>query len=401
MPHLFSPYTLKGVTLRNRIGMSPMTMYRSKDGKMDDFHLMYLGARAAGGFGLIYPEQIAISPEGRTTPHCAGLYEDAQMEGHARVTSMIRDMGSVAAIQLGHTGRNGSEVKPWVANMLGRQLSPEHPEGWQVVGPSNVPYGFDKRPYPVHELSRDEIKGLYRKYADTARRAAEVGYEWLEMHFAHGYLGASFYSPLANRRTDEYGGSLENRARFLLESIDAVREVWPEHLPLTARLGADDFNPDGAKFEESIEVVRWMKEHGLDMIDLSMGGNTDNMEAAWFGEPASWVERGARVRQDVGIPVTVSWNLGVPQNADKAIREEKIDLVLLGRPALANAHWPVWAARELGHADPFSLIPEDWAWWLRNFRGHEASIGWPAVHPQPVHSQPGQAKSAELMAGDD
>lgn len=381
MVHLFSPLTIKDVTLRNRIAMSPMTMYRSTDGHMDDFHLMYLGARAAGGFGLVFPEQIAIAPEGRTTVHCAGLWDDAQIPGHARVTSMIKDMGGVAAIQLGHTGRNGSELKPWVGNDLGVQIPPDHPEGWQVVGPSDVPYGFDKRIYPVHALTREEIKGLHRSYAEAARRALDAGYEWLEMHFAHGYLGASFYSPLANRRTDEYGGSKENRARFLLEAVDAVREVWPERLPLTMRLGCDDFHPDGVQFEDSIEVVGWMKERGIDLADLSMGGNTDDMRDSFFPHASAWVERGARVRREVGIPVGVSWNLGVPQNADRAVREEKIDLVLLGRPALANPHWPVWAARELGQDDPFGLVPEDWAWWLRNFRGHDASIGWPEAAP--------------------
>jgi 2,4-dienoyl-CoA reductase-like NADH-dependent reductase (Old Yellow Enzyme family) len=387
MPHLVSPFTLKNVTLRNRVAMSPMTMYRSTDGQMDDFHVMYLGARAAGGFGLVFPEQVAIAPEGRTTPHCAGIYDDAQIEGHARVTSMIDAMGSVAGIQLGHTGRNGSELKPWVAGELGRQLPPDHPEGWQVVGPSDVPYGFDKRPYPVHPLSVEEIKTIHRQYAEAAVRAHEAGYRWLEMHFAHGYLGASFYSPLANKRTDAYGGSLENRARFLIEALDAVREVWPEDLPLTARLGCDDYHPDGAQFEESIEVVRWLKDHGLDMIDLSMGGNTDDMRDAFFPTPSAWVERGARVRREVGIPATVSWNLGVPANADRAVREDKIDLVLLGRPALANPHWPVWAARELGHDDPFALVPEDWGWWLSNFRGHDPSIGWPGVTDAPEQLQ--------------
>ena len=379
MPDLFSPFTLKDVTLRNRIGMSPMTMYRSTDGKMDDFHVMYLGARASGGFGLVFPEQVAISPEGRTTPHCAGIYEDAQIDGHARVTAMIKDMGGVAGIQLGHTGRNGSELKPWVGGDLGQQLAPDHPEGWQVVGPSDVPYGFGKRPYPVHALTVPEIKDIHRKYAEAATRALEAGYEWLEMHFAHGYLGASFYSPLANHRTDSYGGSKENRARFLLEAMDAVREVWPEHLPLTFRLGADDYHPDGVQWEDSIEVIGWLQDHGADMADLSMGGNTDDMRDPFFGDVSAWVERGAQVKREVGIPVTVSWNLGIPQNADRAIRDEKIDLVLLGRPALANAHWPVWAARELGHKDPFSLVPEDWGWWLQNFRGHGPSIGWPEV----------------------
>ncbi|GAA1925892.1 NADH:flavin oxidoreductase/NADH oxidase [Nocardioides lentus] len=394
MPHLFSPYTLKDVTLRNRIAMSPMTMYRSTDGRMDDFHVMYLGARAAGGFGMVFPEQVAIAPDGRTTPHCAGIWSDDQVEGHARVTSMIDSMGSVAAIQLGHTGRNGSELKPWVGGGLGVQLPPDHPEGWQVVGPSDVPYGFGKRPYPVHPLSVEEIRAIHRQYAEAAVRAHEAGYRWLEMHFAHGYLGASFYSPLANTRTDAYGGSLENRARFLIEALDAVREVWPEHLPLTARLGSDDFHPDGAQFEESVEVVRWLRDHGLDMIDLSMGGNTDDMREPFFPTPSAWVERGARVRSEVGIPTTVSWNLGVPQNADRAVREEKVDLVLLGRPSLANPHWPVWAARELGHADPFTLVPEDWGWWLSNFRGHDASIGWPAPAPTAVEDPDELERSA-------
>ena len=270
MPDLFSPYTLKGVTLRNRIAMSPMTMYRSVDGLMNDYHVMLLGSRAAGGFGLVFPEQLAITPDGRTSTACGGIYHDAQIEGLSRVTSIIKDMGAVPAIQLGHTGRKGSEVKPWQGGM---QLPPDHPDGWQVVGPSAIPYG-GKYTYPVHALSRDEIKAIHRSYAEAARRAADAGFEWLEMHFAHGYLGASFFSPIANKRTDEYGGSLENRARFHLEALDAVREVWPERLPLTMRLGSDDLNESGVQFDESVVAVRWMKHHGLDLADLSIGFNT-------------------------------------------------------------------------------------------------------------------------------
>ena len=373
MPDLFSPFTLKDVTLRNRIAMSPMTMYRSTDGLMNDFHLMLLGSRAAGGFGLVFPEQLAITPEGRTSVGCAGIYDDAQIEGLARVTRFIRDMGAVPAIQLGHTGRKSSEVKPWQG---GIQLPPDHPEGWQVVGPSALPYG-GKYKYPVHALSRDEIKAIHRAYADAARRAVDAGFEWLEMHFAHGYLGASFFSPLANKRTDEYGGSLANRLRFHLEALDAVRAVWPERLPLTMRLGSDDLNPEGVQFEESILAVAMMKEHGLDLADLSLGFNTDDMREMPLNQMSFMVERASRVRREVGIPVAASWNLGLPQVADKVIREELVDIVFLGRPALSNPHWPVWAARELAHPDPFSLVPEDWAWWLRNFRAHEACIGWP------------------------
>jgi 2,4-dienoyl-CoA reductase-like NADH-dependent reductase (Old Yellow Enzyme family) len=375
MPHLFSPYTLKDVTLRNRIAMSPMTMYRSRDdGQMNDFHLMLLGSRAAGGFGLVFAEQLAILPEGRTSTCCGGLWDDAQTEGLARAVRLVKDMGGVFAVQLGHTGRKGSEVKPWEG---GHQLAPDHPQGWQVVGPSAIPYG-GKYAYPVHALTREEIRAIHHGYADAARRALDAGVEWLELHFAHGYLGASFLSPLANQRTDEYGGSLENRARYHLEAIDAVRAVWPERLPLTMRLGSDDLHPEGTQFDDAVRVVAMMKARGLDLADLSLGINTDQMTDKPFDEMGFMLERTARVKREVGIPVATSWNLGQPRYADRVIREELIDLVMLGRPALSNPHWPVWAARELGHEDPFALVPEDWAWWLRNFRAHPDCIGWPA-----------------------
>ena len=373
MPDLFSPFTLKDVTLRNRIAMSPMTQYRSTDGKMGDFHVMLMGSRAAGGFGLVFPEQIAITPDGRTGVHCAGIYDDAQVEGLSRVTRIIKDMGAVPAIQLGHTGRKGSEQRPWEGK---RQIAPDHPDGWQVRGPSPIAYG-GRYTFPVQELSVQEIAELHRAYARAAERALAAGFEWLEMHFAHGYLGASFFSPLANQRADEYGGSLDNRLRFHREALDAVRAVWPERLPLTMRLGSDDFNEKGVRFDDAVYAVEVMKEHGLDLADLSLGMNTDAMEDVPFDRAAFMVERGARVRREVGIPVGVSWNLGLPAVADRVIREELIDLVLLGRPALANPHWPVWAARELAHNDPFELLPQDWSWWLRNRPGSEGSHGLP------------------------
>ena len=372
MPDLFSPFTIKSITLRNRIAMSPMTMYRSVDGCMTDFHIMLMGSRAAGGFGLVFPEQIAITPDGRTGTHCAGIYDDAQIDGLKRVTAIIKDMGAVPAIQLGHTGRKGSELKPWEGKI---QVSPDDPRGWQVRGPSPISYG-GRYTFPVHELSVEEIKDIHRAYARAARRALDAGFEWLEMHFAHGYLGASFFSPLANQRNDQYGGSLENRLRFHREALDAVRAVWPERFPLTMRLGSDDFNENGVQFDHAVWAVGVLKEHGLDLADLSLGMNTDDIKDAPFNQAAFMVERGNRVRREVGIPVGVSWNLGLPAVADRVIRDEMIDLVFLGRPALANPHWPVWAARELAHPDPYALVPEDWAWWLRNRPGSDGSQGW-------------------------
>ena len=377
MPDLFSPYTLKGVTQRNRSAMSPMTMYRSRDGLMNDFHLMLLGSRAAGGFGLVFAEQLAIVANGRTSVGCGGIYEDAQIPGLARLCALIKDMGAVPAAQLGHTGRKGSELKPWEG---GAQLPADHPDGWQVVGPSALPYG-GKYQYPVQALTREEIQAIHRSYARAAQRALDAGFEWLELHFAHGYLGASFFSPIANQRVDEYGGSVVNRARFHLEAIDAVRAVWPERYPLTMRLGSDDLNTQGVQFDDAILAVSLMKERGLDLADLSLGFNTDDMQTAPFAELGFMLERASRLRREVGIPVATSWNLGLPALADQVIREEAIDLVMLGRPALANPHWPVWAARELAHPDPFSLVPEDWGWWLRNFRAHPACIGWPLAAP--------------------
>ncbi|ANK81460.1 MAG: NADH:flavin oxidoreductase [Rhizobiales bacterium NRL2] len=375
MTDLFTPFALKDITLRNRIAMSPMTMYRSVEGRMTDFHVMLMGSRAAGGFGLVFPEQIAITPDGRTSTSCAGIYDDTQMEGLSRIAAIVKDMGAVPAIQLGHTGRKGSENKPWEGKI---QLPPDDPQGWQVRGPSPIPYG-GRYTHPVQELSVDEIREIHGAYADAARRALDCGFEWLEMHFAHGYLGASFFSPLANQRTDDYGGSLENRLRFHREALDAVRAVWPERLPLTVRLGADDFNRDGVKFDDAVWAISALKAHGLDFADISLGLNTDAMQDVPFDEVGFMVERTTRVRREAGIPVGVSWNLGIPAEANRVIAEGLIDVVFLGRPALANPHWPVMAARELGHEDPLTLMPEDWSWWLRRRPKPEGSLGWPPV----------------------
>ncbi len=290
MPDLFSPYTLKGVTLRNRIAMSPMTMYRSVDGKMNDYHVMLMGSRAAGGFGLVFPEQIAITPDGRTGTCCAGIWDDDQIEGLSRVTCDHQGHGGSARHPARpHRAARAASRSPGRAS--GR-LPPDHPDGWQVRGPSRHPVW---RPLhlPRARPDRDEIQDLHRAYADAARRALEAGFEWLEMHFAHGYLGASFFSPLANQRTDEYGGSLENRLRFHREALDAVREVWPERLPLTMRLGSDDFHEDGVQFDDAVWAVGELKKHGLDLADLSLGMNTDDMREPPFSQAAFMVERGA------------------------------------------------------------------------------------------------------------
>ena len=333
-------------------------------------------------FALIFGEQMAITPDGRTTTSCAGIWSDDQIEGHARVCAIIERMGGDAGDSAWVTpaarAANCRRTRASIRKGTWKQLPPDHKDGWTCVAPSAIPYGGGEHTYPVRELTVEEIKGLHKAYADAARRRAlDAGYKWLEMHYAHGYLGASFFSPLANQRTDQYGGSVENRARFHLEALDAVRAVWPEKYPLTMRLGCDDLHRDGTQFEDSIVAIKMMKQHGLDLADLSLGFNTDEMTDPPFGNVGFMIDRANRVREEVGIPVGASWNLGVPENADRVIREELVDLVFLGRPALANPHWPIWAARELAHPDPFHLVQPDWAWWLRNFRGHGPSIGWP------------------------
>ena len=376
MPDLFSPYTLKGVTLRNRIAMSPMTMYRSPpDGTMGDYHVMLMGSRAAGGFGLVFPEQIAITPDGRTGTSCAGIWDDgADRRARSVCTDDQGDGGGARRSSSAIPGARAASKSRGRASCRSRRTTRM---AGRCAAPSAITYG-GRYTYPVQELSVAEIHDLHQAYADAARRAAAAGFEWLEMHFAHGYLGASFFSPLANQRTDDYGGSLENRLRFHREALDAVRAVWPERLPLTMRLGSDDFHPDGVQFDDSVWAVGELKKHGLDLADLSLGMNTDDMKEPPFSQAAFMVERGNRVRREVGIPIAVSWNLGTPAVADRMIREELIDLVFLGRPALANPHWPVWAARELAHNDPFSILPQDWSWWLNNRPGSENSHGWPA-----------------------
>lgn len=230
----------------------------------------------------------------------------------------------------------------------------------------------------MHPLTIPEIQDVHAAYARAAERALACGFEWLEMHFAHGYLGASFFSPLANQRTDEYGGSLENRLCFHREALDTVRAVWPERVLLTMRLGSDDFHADGVQFEDSVWAVSALKRHGLDLADLSLGMNTDDTTGILFNDVAFLVDRANRVRREAAIPVGVIWNLGAPEVADRVMRQELIDLVFLRRPALANQHWPLWAAREFSHHDPLSLILEDWSWWLRNRPGPDGSLGWPA-----------------------
>ena len=365
MTGLFSELVLKDVRLCNRIAISPMTQYScGADGVVTDWHLVHLGARAVGGAGLVVIEQLAVSPEGRMTPACAGLWSDEQALALQRITSFIKSVGAVPGAQLGHSGRKGSLERPWDGY---RQLGKEHPDFWQSIGPSDIPYG-GRIPRPALTMTREDIQAVHQKYADAAQRALDAGFEWLEIHYAHGFLGASFMSPISNNRTDEYGGSPENRARFLVETFDAVRAVWPERLPLTVRIGATDFHPDSHTLEDSIALVQTLASHGMDLVDISMGMNSDEAAVPW-GDRGFMVPAASRIRGETGVLTAVSWNLSDPVYADEIIRSGQIDLLMVGRPTLANPHWPLYAALVLGEETAYEILPDQYSYFLNKAKG--------------------------------
>jgi 2,4-dienoyl-CoA reductase-like NADH-dependent reductase (Old Yellow Enzyme family) len=352
MSSLFSPFALKDVTLRNRIAVSPMCQYSAHGGLPSDWHLVHLGARAIGGAALVIAEATAVSPEGRITPGCTGLWSDAHAEKFAPIARFIKSQGAVPGIQLAHAGRKASAFAPWTG--VGN-LPESHSDHWQPIGPSPIPFGGPLNLVPA-EMSKVDIRRVQVDFVAAARRALEIGFEWLELHFAHGYLAQSFFSPIANRRTDEYGGSFEGRARFAIETFTGVREIWPGRLVLSVRLGMSDFHPDGQPIEESIELVRRLKSVGLDVIDPSLGGNTPDVSGVPYG-PGFMALIAERVRREIEIPAAVSWQITEPQQADSIIRDGQADIVLLARAMLDDPHWPFHAAKALGRTDYRSFLP--------------------------------------------
>ena len=345
MTHLFEPLKIRGLTLRNRIGVSPMCMYSYTDGFSNDWQVIHLGARAAGGAGLIISEATAVEPRGRITPYDLGLWSDSQIEPLVRVTRVIKRNGAVAGIQIAHAGRKASTNRPWDN---GKPILPDSPLGWQVVGPSPIAYS-DEYTVP-HELTVDEIHGVQNAFRDTARRALAAGFEWLEIHAAHGYLAHSFYSPISNQRTDEYGGSFENRIRFLLETVRGVRSICPDQLPLTVRISGTDWVDGGWTVDESIELATRLKQEGVDLVDCSSGGGVSHAKVP-VG-PGYQVPISEAVRKGAGIPTAAVGLITAPVQADEIIRNGRADLVLLGREILRDPYWPLHAAQVLKQSAP-------------------------------------------------
>lgn len=337
---LFSPLRLRGVEFPNRIGVSPMCQYSATDGLVNDWHVSHIGARAAGGPGLVIVEATGVVAEGRITPGCLGIWSEDHVPGLERLAKLIRSHGAVAGIQIGHAGRKGSANLPWLGGM---PLSAA--EGaWEMVAPSAI--AFDTG-WPVpRELTVAEIAGLVESFRVAAERALRAGFEVVEIHGAHGYLISEFLSPLVNVRTDEYGGSFENRTRFLREVIGAVRSVWPENLPVFLRISASDWAEGGWTVDDSVELAKMVKPLGVDLIDASSGGVVAN--AKMKVGPGYQVPFAAKVRAEGGIATAAVGMITEAQQADAIVRNGEADLVLLAREFLREPYWPIFAAKALG-----------------------------------------------------
>ena len=337
---LFSPLQLRSVVFPNRIGVSPMCEYSSQDGFANDWHLVHLGCRAQGGAGLVMTEAAAVTPEGRISINDLGIWKDEHIAKLEQIARFVHSQGARAGVQLAHAGRKGSMTAPFGGERL---LTPE--EGrWETQGPSAIAfspnYGVPKA------LDEAEIAGVISAFADAARRGDKAGFDFVEIHAAHGYLLHEFLSPLANQRTDAYGGSFENRIRLLLEVVDAVRAAWPDHLPLFVRISATDWAEGGWSPDESVELARRLREHGVDLVDVSSGGQVPNAKIP-VG-PGFQVPFAARIRREAGIPTAAVGMITEPQQANDIIASGEADMVLLAREMLRDPYWPLHAAAALG-----------------------------------------------------
>jgi 2,4-dienoyl-CoA reductase-like NADH-dependent reductase (Old Yellow Enzyme family) len=339
MSKLFTPLKIKNITLPNRIGMPPMCQYSALDGFVSDWHIVHYGARAAGGTGLIIQEATAVVPEGRITPGDLGIWSDDHLPGLKQIAAFISKHGSVPAIQLAHAGRKASCDLPWNG---GKQLDLKN-GGWQTVAPCAIPFSPAERT-PL-QLDMNGIHKVISSFKTAAERALKAGYKIIEIHSAHGYLLQEFLSPLSNDRSDEYGGTFENRIRLLLEVIDAIKTVWPEDNPLFVRISSTEWKEGGWTVEESIRLADILIKKGVDLIDCSSGGNIHDAKIP-FG-PGYQVEFSAAVRK-TGIMTAAVGLITTAAQGESILNENKADLVLYGRELLRNPYFPLSAARELG-----------------------------------------------------
>jgi 2,4-dienoyl-CoA reductase-like NADH-dependent reductase (Old Yellow Enzyme family) len=343
MSTLFAPLTLRSLTLRNRVGVSPMCQYSSTDGLANDWHLVHLGGLATGGAGLVFSEAAAVTPEGRISPHDLGIWHDGHIPPLRRITDFIRAQGAAAGIQLAHAGRKASTKRPWEGSGM---VSPAD-GGWDnVMAPSAIAFS-DTYPSP-HALTLDGIVGVVDAFRAAAQRALMAGFQVAEIHAAHGYLLHEFLSPLANQRTDDYGGSFVNRARLTIEVSAAVRAVWPNELPVFVRISATDWADGGWNLDESVQLATQLKAIGIDVIDCSSGGLASHQKIT-IG-PGYQVPFSRRIRQEADVTTAAVGLITDPEQAEAIVRDGDADLVLLARELLRNPRWPLLAAHALGDA---------------------------------------------------
>jgi 2,4-dienoyl-CoA reductase-like NADH-dependent reductase (Old Yellow Enzyme family) len=334
------------VEFRNRIFVSPMCQYSSRDGLPNDWHMVHLGSRAVGGAGLVCVEATGVSPEGRISPGDTGLWSEAHARAFEPIASFIKSQGARAGVQLAHAGRKASTDVPWRG---GKPLGGGQ-GGWETLAPSAVPFGDWP---PPREMTRADIDDVTVQFADAARRALAAGFDVVELHMAHGYLLHEFLSPLSNRREDEFGGSLENRARFPLLVTEAVRAVWPDERPLFARISATDWVEGGWDLEQSIQLSRRLKERGVDLIDCSTGGLVPGARIPVA--PNYQVPFAERIRKEAGVATGAVGLINEPSQAEEIVASGKADAVFLARAELRDPYWPLHAARELGAEAPWPV----------------------------------------------
>ncbi|MBV8659333.1 MAG: NADH:flavin oxidoreductase/NADH oxidase [Burkholderiales bacterium] len=345
MTKLFEPLTLRGVTLPNRIAVSPMCQYTAEDGLANDWHLVHLGTRAVGGAGLVIAEATAVAPEGRISPQDLGIWSETHIASLARITAFIKSQGAVAGVQLAHAGRKASTHRPW----SGSGAVPMAQGGWEPVAPSAIRFADD---YPMpREMSTDDIAMIPTLFAEAAKRALAAGFELIELHAAHGYLLHQFLSPISNRRTDGYGGSFDNRIRLLLETIEAVRSVWPAQLPIIVRVSATDWAEAGEggtawDADQTVDLARRMAALGVDLVDVSSGGMLARAKIP-VG-PGYQVGFAERIKRETGMATGAVGMITEASQAAAVVDEGHADIVLLARELLRDPYWPLHAAEALG-----------------------------------------------------
>ncbi len=342
MPTLFEPLTLRGLTLKNRIVVSPMCQYSAHDGFANDWHLVHLGSRAVGGASLLIQEATAVSPEGRITPEDLGIWKDEHIDFQRRINQFIEAQGSVPGVQLAHAGRKASTYTSWLGQ--GHGAVPEAEGGWQVVAPSALKFA-DDYPLPV-ALDAVGIKKVIADFRGATERSLAAGFKVMEIHAAHGYLLHEFLSPLSNQRTDTYGGSFENRVRLLLEVVAAVRQALPPDFPLFVRISATDWAEGGWTPDESVQLSTWLRERGVDLVDCSSGGNVATAKIP-VG-PGYQVQFAGRIRREAGIATGAVGLITTPAEAEEIVASGQADLVLLAREELRDPYFPLRAAHALG-----------------------------------------------------